>query len=436
MCVTSVVNVAFCLVFQNNILEHENKFNKIQEELINLKEQNLDQVKNQERLLLCFSHELNNPLYSISGSLDVMAKHPNFKDFQNLTQKCQTDVKFLHCLVSNILDFSKAQHSTIEICPHEMQPIPFFENLWTSCNVYIKAKGLQSKLLFLNDLPEFILIDNQRLSRIIINVVSNAIKFTNSGFINCLVSWDEKRHAENGVLRIEIVDTGSGIPDHILQTIFTNHSLGACDIFEPKNTNDDITTPLKLGLGLYVVKKVLDKMGGTISAVSEKGKGASLNIKIPCQKGTQRSKSSIQLHKERRLKGLVVDDQPWNADINRIFLEKYGVQVLNIAKNGKEAVDYFEKELKANREIDVICMDIEMPIMNGKTAAEKIREIESKFQVNNCQIVFLSGNSVESEIMECLDVNGNKKANFFLRKPVKIDEFGCVIEKIKSLHNF
>jgi len=369
-----------------------------------------------------------------------MTKHPNFKDFQNLTQKCQTDIKFLHCLVGNILDFSKAQQSSIEICPQEIQSMPFFESLWASCNVYIKAKGLQSKLLFLSELPESISIDNQRLSRIIINLVSNAIKFTNSGFINCLVSWDQKRHDDNGMLRIEIVDTGSGIPDHILKTLFTNHSLGANDIFTEETSKDiDLSTPLKLGLGLYVVKKVLDRMGGTISAVSEKGKGASLHVKIPCKKVVQQNKlknlsPSVSI-KEKRLKGLVVDDQPWNADINRTFLEKYGVQVLNIAKNGKEAVDYFEKELKENREIDLVCMDIEMPIMNGKKAAERIREIEAQFKVNSCQIVFLSGNSVESEIMECLDMNGSKKANFFLRKPVKIDEFGSVIQKIKSIHN-
>jgi len=444
MCITSILNISFCLYFQGHLLGHEKNIATLQQKINILQEENLQQTKSQENLLLTLSHELNNPIYSISGSLDVMIKHSHFQDFQNITKKCQADIKFLHCLVSNILDFSKAQQNTIEICPHEVQTLIFFENLWASCDIYIKAKGLQSKLIFLTDLPVSVLMDYQRVTRIVLNLVSNSIKFTHSGFINCLISWEEKGNfrssspmlqENDGILRIEIVDTGSGISNHLIDKVLKNHGLLNQDAFP-----HDEASPLKLGLGLYVIKQVLDKMGGTISVVSEKGEGASFTVQIPCEKGaatasdkygSQRQDSSQGI---RKLKGLVVDDQPFNADINRTFLEKCGVEVLNIAKNGKEAVDYFEKELEAKRGIDVICMDIEMPIMNGKTAAERIREIEIKFNVAHCQIIFLSGNSVESEITECLDMNGSKKANFFLRKPVKINEFELVIQKIKSIH--
>ena len=128
---------------------------------------------------------------------------------------------------------------------------------------------------------------------------------------------------------------------------------------------------------------------------------------------------------------MVVEDVPFNVKILKKYLDRLNAYICNISTNGKEAVEAYERIVIQKRQrIDMICMDIEMPVMNGKDAAKKIRKIEQEKGVPQCKIIFVSGNTFKSEMDECLRQDGEIRGKEFLRKPLSFDEFAGTYMKI------
>ena len=305
------------------------------------------------------------------------------------------------------------------------------------------------------------------MTQVILNLVSNAIKFTQKGFISLSFDWkpnsdtaegdpleiDDKNinfitsvdskfqevigthknsyHAdwfrnpnfqESGKLIISVKDSGCGISQQNQKLIF--------DKFRQVESGTD-HIKLGLGLGLWISKVITNLHQGEILVDSEEGKGSCFSVVIPTTaKPLDRNfvSSRIELksveeleistsisNKNKGLKALVVEDFPINQIINTEMLKKYGVGEVLTASNGQEAIKIIQD--KGAGYFDVITMDLEMPIMNGKEAIQWIRRWEEKEQIVPSKIVIISGNAVEKEIQTCTDQSGPYRADTFLTKP-------------------
>ena len=130
-----------------------------------------------------------------------------------------------------------------------------------------------------------------------------------------------------------------------------------------------------------------------------------------------------QPKENQKAKVLIVEDLPFNAKINKSYVERCGGEVVGMVENGQEAVAKLEELVSKGEAIDLVLMDIEMPIMNGKEAARRIRKVEVEKNLPMCPIYFLSGNCLQKEIEECLNPQGDIRGSKFLRKPLKFEDF-------------
>jgi len=180
----------------------------------------------------------------------------------------------------------------------------------------------------------------------------------------------------------------------------------------------------------------VNKMDGAITLSSQVGVGTSAvvvlrySIPSPCRQIPLHTKLSSFIN--HKIKAMIVEDIPFNAKINKEFLLKCNADVRYIAPNGAKAVEYYQNEILAGRRIDLICMDIEIPEMDGKRAAQLIRAFETSHKKKPCQIIFTSGNCLGKEISECLDHKGEIRGNYFLRKPVMFNQFSHVYSRVQA----
>ena len=316
------------------------------------------------------------------------------------------------------------------------------------------------------------------------NLISNSAKFTQSGKVklvvsahNCLpddhailspvIHFDEMdsigtsyldsqsefQEEIPGVnydsLRIEVIDTGCGMDKSHIGKLFERYrslenrnSLNVGSSQTQNAQREDYSHAssqrLKTGLSMWVTKNLVEAMGGQIRIYSGKEKGTSVVLTIKLQKmyNTLEKSLNVGLFETKvglNLRAMVVEDIPFNATINRDYLNKCRAQVIGIAQNGVEAVSMFQKEVQANRRVDLICMDIEMPELDGKQAAVKIREIERQRGLDPTIIIFMSGNCTNQEFLECLNPEGQIRGQFFMRKPVNFEEFAQTYSKIRQI---
>jgi len=222
-----------------------------------------------------------------------------------------------------------------------------------------------------------------------------------------------------GHLLFEVIDTGIGISQETQANLFNKFV----------QTSQTQNSRLGTGLGLWITKKICDRMGADIEIKSELGKGTTFTLSMKCQPCSVRTPTmspiSVQQsfsEKETSPNIMIVEDNPFNAQILLKYIEPLNVTIINQTTNGLDAVQFYERCLKNKTPLHLITMDLEMPLMDGKTACIKIRNLEQKYRVSPCAIIIVSANSVESEITECLDPKGKIRANYFLRKPVKKED--------------
>ena len=174
-------------------------------------------------------------------------------------------------------------------------------------------------------------------------------------------------------------------------------------------------------------------MGGKIRIYSKENQGTIAFVTLPYKadldslyKMNCKFLNQSQLKRMKSLKQkniMIVEDLPFNAQINESYVKKCGGEVMKVAENGRVAVESYKDLIQQGIEIDLICMDIEMPVMNGKEAVREIRKFEQQMGIDHCCVVFLSGNTLKSEMDECLNENGDIRGQKFLRKPLKFEEF-------------
>ncbi len=349
------------------------------------------------------SHEIRTPINGILGVAQLLKGSVKSEDQSNQIDVLRHSGEHLLAVLNDILDFSKIEQGKFNIQKHAFF---FSDTIRTLENIYrpiCESKGV--KLVIENQLDPYVELftDQVRLNQIMFNLLSNAVKFTPSGSVTMNVSLDHFDGAENSVLVVEIADTGIGIDSNKLD-----------QMFEPFVQEEDTTTREYggSGLGLTIVKSLVDMLEGDVQVRSKKGYGTTFVVTLPVKdrerivtesESVQRIKPSELF--DETIKVLLVEDNHTNAFILKAFCNKYKIQV-KWAKDGLEAM-----ELLKNHTYDLILMDNQLPHLGGiETTKEIRRNLKLGTPIYAC---------TADTAKETSDAFMEAGANYVLLKPIK-----------------
>ena len=342
------------------------------------------------------SHEMRTPVNAIFGLAEQLLQQPHDARTQKNLKVIFESTKHLTDLVNDTFDFTRIENRHLQLKP---QHFVLNETLDKVC-IYNKESAAEKGLKFdveSNINKEIVLYgDEGRLKQIISNLTTNAIKFTDSGSVKIKIDVAEKKELID--LAIEVSDTGIGIAKENLDNIFEDFVQLETDVNKKAGGT---------GLGLYIVKKLVDLLDGEISVESELNKGTIFTVKLTSEKGDPKQVQTFgkSFHAPEQLinkKVLIVDDEAFNRHLLKTIFGKWKIE-FDEAENGKQAV-----ELSGTIDYALILMDIRMPEMNGVEAAYKIKNSGSK-----SRIIALSANTGKTEATDTV----NEAFDGFLGKP-------------------
>jgi PAS domain S-box-containing protein len=305
------------------------------------------------------SHELRTPLTSILGFSKLLGDQAGLDDAgRRYLQRVSNASQALLTTVNDVLDFSKLEAGQVEIAPHPIDPAALTTSAVELLSPQAVAKGL-TLTVDCEGLPAEVLADDTRIRQILLNLVSNAVKFTASGGVAVNARYD---HATER-LRFEVADTGPGVPADRLDRLFKRFSQ-----VDASTTRSHGGT----GLGLAICKGLAEAMDGSVGAFSIVGQGSRFWFELPCpavaQTAAEEALAALCASSDLQgLRAIIADDNAVNRELVRIILTPFGVQLAE-ADGGRAAIDLAERE-----PFDLILMDVRMPDVDGPTAARAIR---------------------------------------------------------------
>jgi len=355
----------------------------------------------QSDLFAVMSHEMRTPLNSVISALSLLADENEPLEQNKLTNIAHQSAHNLLSVINYTLDYFKIDAGRMTLKEEDFNISALLESVIAVTESKAKEKELPFSLFLEPGIQQNVRGDSEKLRQILINIVGNAIKFTDSGNISVRVT---EQYGDNHFYCFSIADTGSGIKKEDLGKIF--------DPFWGKSSEGSGSST---GLGLNIVKRLIEVMNGSVAVRSEPGEGTTFEVYIPLSKSAvnttaihpsnKRSESSkLAMPDVFSGKVLLVDDNQTNLMLGEKMLERQGVSV-RTATNGQEAVD-----IARDVPFDLILMDISMPVMDGVSATRKISQMD-----NPPPVVALTAN-VRDELIEEYLASGFKG---FLKKPLE-----------------
>jgi PAS domain S-box-containing protein len=363
------------------------------------------------QFLAIMSHEIRTPLNAVLGMISLLENTQLTQQQQRFINTIRSGSEVLLNLISDILDFSRIEADMLEI---EFEPVNLkadLQRVITLLDAKAQEKQLQLKLELAPEVPPVILGSSLRLKQILLNLISNAIKFTHSGSVTVSVEvlYKDPETTDCNLL-FRVADTGIGIPPEQLDSIF-----------QPFQQGDNSITRRYggTGLGLAVCRRLVEMMGGEINLTSQVGVGSTFSFSLPTQAlpeekviVTEENPPAKPLFVDKIAdtyphRILIVEDNPVNQTIICAMLTHLGY-VPGQASHGQEALDYLSRE-----SFDLILMDIEMPEMDGLTATKRIRE---QFG-SDIYIIGLSAGAFSESRQMALDAGMND----YLTKPIELE---------------
>jgi len=348
------------------------------------------------------SHEIRTPMNAILGFSELLESELRESRHRQYLQSIRSSAGSLLQLINDILDMSKVEAGVMELHPEPTDAREICEFLHTVFAEPAARKGVKLECKAAEDLPRALLIDRLRLRQILVNLVGNAVKFTDKGNIYTRVMWEKQETSSHITLIIEVQDTGVGIPKDRLEAIFKPFvQAGAHRDKERQGT----------GLGLSIVQRLTEMMGGTVTAASVMGQGSAFSLRFPDIAISARLPSTAKADTQqeanfndlRPARLLVVDDNETNCQLVAGMFSGSHHQ-LSFGLNGHEAISKATEFLP-----DIILMDIRMPGMDGREALAEIRKIDG---LDLTPIIAVTASSLMAEEIEL-----KGRFNGYVRKP-------------------
>lgn len=353
------------------------------------------------------SHEIRTPMNAIIGMTTIAQQSGDLERIKYCLDKVHTASNHLLGLINDVLDMSKIEADKLALVSEPFDMRQMIDAILTVITVKLEEKHIKLELDIAKDMPNCIIGDELRIKQVMLNIISNAIKFTPEyGNIYLSMHKTEKNGAQ--YIQAEIRDTGIGIaPEHKARLF---------DAFE----QEDETTAHNYGgtgLGLSISKSIVESMGGQIEVESVQGKGSTFTFNIPLKESdteVEAPKSNDALldacnRQYSHCRILIVDDIEINREIISTLLEETGMKFDN-AQDGMEAFKLFESQPER---YDLILMDVQMPVMNGIEATKRIRSLDIP-KAKEIPIIAMTANAFKEDVDSCREAGMNDH----LSKPV------------------
>lgn len=358
---------------------------KVEEQLLDAKEQALQLSKAKEMFLSVMSHEIRTPLNAVIGLTNILLEEEKLDHQLQTLNLLKFSSDNLLTLINDILDFSKMEVGKMELERKRLNVKELIKDIVDSLSFKVNEKGIAIKYQVANDVPELVRGDKTRLYQILINLINNAIKFTEQGYVK--IGVKVKSIEENFTyLHFEVEDTGIGIPEDKHNDIFESFTQAAANTSRKYGGT---------GLGLAITKRLIELYGGEITLESTIGKGTTFyfDLKFDTFKESEQQINNQEATQKLEMKArvLVVDDNEINRILAKKVLSRYEMECFT-ANDGAEAIERLKE-----KDIDVVLMDIHMPGITGYEATELLRAMDDEYY-KNLPIIALTASVMHDDI--------------------------------------
>ncbi len=393
---------------RTKLLRIENEQRRIAQEQAEL----ANDTKN--RFLATISHEVRTPINAIIGFCDLAMMPDMDNEYQLNLKRVKDSSEHLLAMIKDVLDYSQIESGKMEL---KNAPFDLFKLITSVVNAYyLDASSKNIKLTCTIDekIPRSLIGDQDALRQVLYNLIGNAIKFTDKGFVEVSVKFIEKESVSEKInLRFSVKDTGIGISKLKQKLIFMDF------------TQLDNTASRKyggVGLGLTISKFFVEKMGGKISVQSDKGAGSEFTFNISLSADLEKSEAKVKkaATKKKKLHLLVAEDNPLNCHVISAFLKRLG-HTSEIVSNGKYALEILSK-----KDFDAVLMDIEMPEMDGIQATEAIRQGLENVRNPKISIIALTAHALKDYEEKSLKAG----MDGYLTKPIDLEKLSLVLQSL------
>ena len=381
-----------------------------------------DANKAKSEFLARMSHDIRTPINGVLGLLQMADSYA--EDTERLRQnrdKAKTAMKQLLLLVNDVLDMSKLESGETELA---QMPVNVNE-LTEHCLKIVYAQAQENRIQIKNRTPEglekpWVLGSYTHVSQILTNILSNAVKYNKAGGSIYVDIREIYRDDQKISVRFTVEDTGIGMSEEFQQKMFEPFTQ------ENESVHGKYTGT---GLGMAIVKRLTDKMNGTIEVISKKGKGTCFAVTIPFKVDSNHEETEpeektepAEIHGKRLL---LVEDNELNQEIAHFLLTEAGA-VVDIAWNGKEAVEAVRNADRKGESYDAVLMDVMMPVMNGYEATKAIRSMEEKSADEiRTPIIAMTANAFVEDAARCREAG----MDAHIAKPLDINRIIKVIDR-------
>ncbi|TVM18703.1 hypothetical protein DPQ33_04300 [Oceanidesulfovibrio indonesiensis] len=395
--------LAFIDVTDRRRLETELRLSKA-------KAESASQAKSE--FLANMSHEIRTPMTGIQGMLKLLDKTALDEHQREYVEMAQTSSNSLLELINDILDLSRIEANRLEIVTQPFDIRELVEKLVGIFRPLADQKGLNLEYTIEGSIPRWLEGDQLRVRQVLFNLVGNAVKYTDEGSVTLNVRTMHTLRERGRMVLFHIADTGTGIPSDKLETIF-----------QPFTQSDSSYAKQMAGtgLGLTIVKKLVELMAGHISIQSKQNEWTRVTLTLPFR-DTEAPKREAEPSPEEPIphgyRVLLAEDNRINQKAVKMFLEQYG-HTVSIAQNGQEAIDMLRQG-----EFDAVLMDVQMPGMDGLEATQAIRKSEESSP--GIPIIALTAYAMDEDKDKILGAGMNE----FLTKPIDYDKLNGILHRL------